>query len=52
MLDKLRPKIAYRFHLADRVNWTKSAVLGFEHGENNKYIGPYKGVAFWYSQKP
>jgi hypothetical protein len=52
MLDNQKPKIAYRFHLADRVNWTKSAVLGFEHGESNKYIGPYKGVTFWYSERP
>ena len=50
MLDNLKPKIAYRFHVADRVNWTRSAVLGFEHGENNHYIGPYNGVVFWYSE--
>jgi len=50
MLDTAKPKIAYRFHVADRVNWTKSAVLGFEHGENNQYIGPYRGVVFWYSE--
>lgn len=51
MLDKQKPKIAYRFHIADRVNFTKSAVIGFEHGHKNDYIGPYNGVAFWYSER-
>jgi len=50
VLDTAKPRIAYRFHVADRVNWTKSAALGFEHGENNQYIGPYRGVVFWYSE--
>lgn len=50
MLDALKPKIAYRFHVADRVNFTKSVVIGFEHGHRNDYIGPYSGVAFWYSE--
>ncbi|HUS05483.1 MAG TPA: DUF2961 domain-containing protein, partial [Bryobacteraceae bacterium] len=52
MLDTQKPKIAYRFHIADRVNFTRSAVIGFEHGEHNEYLGPYRGVAFWYSERP
>ena len=50
MLDARKPKIAYRFHVLDRVNFTRSAIIGFEHGERNEYIGPFKGVAFWYSE--
>lgn len=50
MLDALKPKIAYRFHIADRVNFTKSVVIGFEHGHRDDYIGSYRGVAFWYSE--
>jgi hypothetical protein len=52
MLDNLKPKIAYRFHIADRVNFTRSAAIGFEHGHGNDYIGPYRGVSFWYSEFP
>jgi hypothetical protein len=48
LLDAARPKIAYRFQVADRVNFTRSLVVGFEHGHRNEYIGPYRGVVFWY----
>jgi hypothetical protein len=51
LLDNGTPKIAYRFHLADRVNFTKSVVIGFEHGHKNDYLGPYHGTVFWYSEK-
>jgi hypothetical protein len=51
MLDNATPKIAYRFHLADRVNYTKSAVIGFEHGHRNEYLGPYQGTVFWYAER-
>lgn len=51
LLDNAKPKIAYRFHLADRVNFTRSAVIGFEHGHRNEYIGPYRGVVFWYGEQ-
>lgn len=50
LLDGGTPKIAYRFHLADRVNFTKSVVIGFEHGHQNEYQGPYQGTVFWYAQ--
>jgi len=49
LLDNAQPRIAYRFHLADRVNYTRSVVIGFEHGHRNKYIGPYSGTVFYYS---
>jgi hypothetical protein len=51
LLDNGTPKVAYRFHLADRVNFTKSVVIGFEHGHKNEYLGPYNGTVFWYSEK-
>jgi hypothetical protein len=50
MLDARKPTIAYRFHLADRVNWRRSARIGFEHGHANEYLGPFRGVVFWYSE--
>lgn len=50
MVDPRKPKVAYRFHVLDRVNFTRSVVIGFEHGHRNDYIGPYTGVAFWYSE--
>lgn len=43
------PRVAYRFHLADRLNFTHGAVIGFEHGARNESVGPYRGVVFWYS---
>lgn len=43
------PRVAYRFQIADRVNFTHGAVIGFEHGHRNGYSGPYRGVVFWYS---
>lgn len=49
LIDAQRPRVAYRFHLADRINFTRSAVLGFEHGQKNDYLGPLHGVVFWYS---
>jgi hypothetical protein len=52
LIDSLKPKVAYRFHIADRINFTKSVVIGFEHGHANDYFGPYNGVAFWYSERP
>ena len=51
MIDRRKPVIAYRFHVADRVNFTKSVVIGFEHGHKNEYIGPYNGTVFWYSER-
>jgi hypothetical protein len=48
LLDATRPKIAYRFHMADRINFTRSVVIGFEHGHANKFVGPFRGVVFWY----
>jgi hypothetical protein len=51
LLDSARPKLAYRFHLADRVNFTRSIVVGFEHGHRNEYVGPYRGVVFWYGER-
>lgn len=48
LLEDAKPKIAYRVHLADRVNFTKSVVIGFEHGRRNKFIGPIRSVVFWY----
>lgn len=51
VLDAAEPRIAYRFHVADRVNFTRSVVIGFEHGHRNEYIGPYGGVVFWYSER-
>lgn len=51
VLDAGEPRIAYRFHVADRVNFTRSVVIGFEHGHRNEYIGPYGGVVFWYSER-
>ena len=50
LLDQGTPKLAYRFHLADRVNFTRSLVIGFEHGHANKYLGPYGGTVFWYGE--
>jgi hypothetical protein len=51
LMDAARPKIAYRLHLADRVNFTTSLVLGFEHGHRNEFSGPYRGVVFWYGER-
>ncbi len=51
LLDAGQPRIAYRFHVADRLNFTTSAVIGFEHGHANAYVGPYQGAVFWYSEK-
>jgi hypothetical protein len=48
LLDDAKPKIAYRFHVADRVNFTRSVVIGFEHGHANRFIGPMRGVVCWY----
>lgn len=48
LLDDAKPKIAYRFHVADRINYTKSLVVGFEHGHGNRFLGPIRGVVFWY----
>ena len=48
VLDNAPPKIAYRFHVTDRVNFTRSVVIGFEHGHRNRYLGPYAGTVFWY----
>jgi hypothetical protein len=48
LLDQGQPKIAYRFHVADRVNFTRSVIIGFEHGHGNQYMGPYAGTVFWY----
>lgn len=52
LLDSSKPKIAYRFHVADRVNFTRSVRIGFEHGHGNRYRGPLQGVVFWYSEAP
>ena len=52
LLDNAVPKIAYRFHLADRVNFTRSLLIGFEHGHHNRYRGPYAGTVFWYGDQP
>lgn len=52
LLDNATPKIAYRFHLADRLNFTRSVKIGFEHGHRNEYIGPYSGTVFWYAERP
>lgn len=51
LLDNGAPKIAYRFHLADRVNFTKRIKIGFEHGHHNEYLGPYPGTVFWYAEQ-
>lgn len=51
LLDNAVPKIAYRFHIADRLNFTRSVVIGFEHGHHNRYVGPYRGTVFWYGDK-
>lgn len=51
LLDNARPKVAYRFHVADRVNFNRAARIGFEHGHQNDYLGPYSGVVFWYAEK-
>ena len=51
LLDNAVPKIAYRFHVADRVNFTRSVVIGFEHGHHNRYRGPYSGTVFWYGER-
>lgn len=51
LLDNGAPKIAYRFHLADRLNFTKRIKIGFEHGHHNDYLGPYPGTVFWYADR-
>ena len=51
LLDNAVPKIAYRFHVADRVNFTRSLLVSFEHGHHNHYLGPYKGTVFWYGDR-
>ncbi|MCX8155668.1 MAG: DUF2961 domain-containing protein [Verrucomicrobiae bacterium] len=51
LLDNGTPKIAYRFHLADRLNFTKHAKIGFEHGHHNEYLGSYPGTVFWYAER-
>ncbi|MGB9605232.1 MAG: DUF2961 domain-containing protein, partial [Bryobacteraceae bacterium] len=50
LLDDGEPRIAYRFHVADRVNFTRSVLIGFEHGHRNEYRGPYSGTVYWYSE--
>ena len=50
LLDDAKPKIAYRFHVADRINFTRSVAIGFEHGHGNRYLGPFDGVVFWYGE--
>jgi hypothetical protein len=50
LLDNASPKLAYRFQLADRINFSKSLVVGFEHGHHNQYLGPYRGTVFWYGE--
>lgn len=42
--------IAYRFHLADRVNFTQSLTAGFEHGHARKVPGGPAGVVFWHGE--
>ncbi|WCJ60558.1 DUF2961 domain-containing protein [Fontisphaera persica] len=51
LLDNSIPKIAYRFHLADRINFTNRVKIGFEHGHHNEYLGSYSGTVFWYAAR-
>jgi hypothetical protein len=51
LFDDAKPNIAHRFQLADRVNFTKSVGIGFEHGHANKFIGSIRGVVFWYGDE-
>jgi hypothetical protein len=50
LLDNGQPKLAYRFHLADRVNFTRAVIIGFEHGHRNEYLGRCAGTVFWYAE--
>ena len=44
----------YRFHLLDRINFTKSIRVEIEHGNrpNNEAKADFSSVAFWYQKEP
>jgi len=44
----------YRFHLLDRINFSKSIRVEFEHGNRprNEARADFSSVAFWYQKEP
>ena len=39
---------AYRYHITDAVNFTKSITVDIEHGPVSDHPSDYAGVAYWY----